>query len=193
MNDFDEIDQLENQAKKFTSTHKALSIIVSIIMIIGGIFLLINPIKGLISLEYIASGVFCIFGIFLIYKYFSTPKDDRLGWTLVNGIIVAILGVLYIFSTPLTTMLTFSFIFAVLSLSEGINTLVVASKLKKQTGAKTGGMIFLGILNILISIFFVIAPLSMNLGIAIIIGIYFIVGAIILLAGSLNGSNVSKS
>ena len=174
----------------FGKKHKALAIVVSILMLIGGIILIFKPIKGLIGLEYMVSGLFCVFGVFLIYKYFNTKKENRLGWTLINGILIMILGIFYLFSTPISTILTFSLIFAILSLCEGINDFIVYSKLKEMGENNTGFMIFTGVLDILVAIFFVINPFIMSLGVSIIIGVYFTIGGISLLAKALSGSNV---
>ena len=181
---------LKEQLGDFGKKHKVAAIVVSILMLIGGLILILKPIKGLIGLEYMISGLLCVFGIFLIYKYFSTQKENRLGWTLINGILIAILGILYLFSTPISTILTFSLIFAILSLCEGINDFIVYSKLKEMGGNNTGFMIFTGVLDILVAIFFVINPFIMSLGVSIIIGVYFTIGGISLLAKALSGSNV---
>ena len=181
---------LEEQLGDFGKEHKAASIVVSILMLIGGIILIFKPLRGLIGLEYMISGLFCLFGVFLIYKYFSTKKENRLGWTLINGILIAMLGIFYLFSTPISTILTFSLIFAILSLCEGISDFMVYSKLKENGESNTWLAIFTGVLSILVSIFFVTNPFIMSLGVSFVIGIYFIIEGISLLAKALSGSNV---
>ena len=180
----------EEQLGDFGKKHKALAIVVSILMLIGGIILIFKPIKGLIGLEYMISGLFCLFGVFLIYKYFSTKKENRLGWNLINGILIAMLGIFYLFSTPISTILTFSLIFAILSLCEGISDFMVYSKLKENGESNTWLAIFTGVLYILVSIFFVTNPFIMSLGVSFVVGIYFIIEGISLLAKALSGSNV---
>ena len=181
---------LEEQLDDFGKKHKVAAIIVSILMLIGGLILIFKPIKGLVGLEYMISGLFCVFGVFLIYKYFSTKKENRLGWTLINGILIAILGIFYLFSTPISTILTFSLIFAILSLCEGISDFIVYSKLKENGKSNAWLAIFTGILYILVSIFFITNPFVMSLGVSIVIGVYFTIEGISLLAKALNGSNI---
>mgnify|MGYP004513879967 FL=1 len=181
---------LEEQLGDFGKEHKAAAIVVSILMLIGGIILIFKPLRGLIGLEYMISGLFCLFGVFLIYKYFSTKKENRLGWNLINGILIAMLGIFYLFSTPISTILTFSLIFAILSLCEGISDFMVYSKLKENGESNTWLAIFTGVLYILVSIFFVTNPFIMSLGVSFVIGIYFIIEGISLLAKALSGSNV---
>ena len=180
-------EQLENQFKELPKSHKVVGIIISLLLVIAGIALFWRPVRGLVGLEYVITGLFIILGIFLIFKYFSIPKELRSGWTLVNGIILVILGLIYIFSNPAVMLFTFSFIFAVLTLSDGINLFIFSSEVKKQ-GGKTGLLIFSGILNVLLSIFFILTPFCMSWALAIIVGVYFIIAGITLFANCCTGS-----
>ena len=179
----------ERKIKKFATGHKVWGIVISILMVILGIVLFCVPVRGLIWLEYAATAALVIVGIYLIIKYFCTPKDDRYGWTLANGIILILLGALYLFSSPLVTMVTFSFLFAVLTISDGINLFSLSSRMKKNGESGTGLLIASGILDIILAVFFIIAPFAMNWAIAVIIGIYLVVAGISLFAESCSGKN----
>lgn len=173
-------ENLQKNAQDFLKTNRIWGIIISILMVLVGVALLWRPVIGLIRLEYVAIACVGIVGIYLIIKYISMPKGEKVGWVLANGILLVLLSILYMFSSPFVTALTFSFFFAVVSLSDGIDCITVASKCKNEGHAKPGYLIASGVLDIILSIFFIIAPISMNWAMAVILSIYLIISGIIL-------------
>lgn len=183
------INELKQSADEWFKGRKVVSIILSILMVIVGIAILFRPIAGLLWLEYVGIACLAVFGIFQIVKYFKTPSQDRIGWMLANGIILLVLSLLYVFSGPLLTMLTFSLIFAILSISDSMNMFTLSSQVKKSGEGGSGLLIFSGIIDLIIGIFFIITPLIMNWATGFIIGIYLIVLGISLFARACTGSN----
>ena len=97
-----------------------------------------------------------------------------------------LLGVLLIFSDPLSRASTLAFMLAFISLSTGMNQIAASSVMKKQGAAGTGWLLASGIINIFLSIFLIFNPFVMLLGFGIIAGVYLIFGGIALFAESMS-------
>ena len=175
---------ITEQAQKVTKGNRTFGIIIAILMAILGILLLCIPARTMAWVEYLAVVGFAIFGIFQIVKYIRMPANAKQGWTLACGIINVIVGVMLLFARPYVIGTTIAFMLGILSMMTGISKCSAYAALRKDQAPGAGWMLFSGILDILVSIFFICSPFAMTFAFAIILGIYLIVGGISLFAES---------
>ena len=85
---------LNNVAKKMSGGNKTAGIVIAICMVVLGILIFVAPIIMGLGFAYIVTIGFIVYGVFQIIAYVRTPSDYRNGWTLANGIIFTLLGIL---------------------------------------------------------------------------------------------------
>ncbi len=183
---------MNDVAKRVTGGNKVAGIIVAICMIVLGVLFFIWPGRTEIIGMYIASVGFIIYGVYQIIVYARTESGSRNGWTLANGIIFAILGVLLLLGGPLDMAYTFVFLLAFLAIFAGITQISSYGAVKKSGAPGAGWVLASGIINLILGIFFMIAPFAAAWAIAFILGIYLIVGGIALFAESASGHHGEK-
>jgi uncharacterized membrane protein HdeD (DUF308 family) len=161
---------MNDMAKKVTKGNKTAGIIVAIFMIILGVLFFARPIITEVAGMYLATAGFVIYGIYQIIMYAKTASDQKNGWTLANGIIFVILGLLIIFSRPINMLYTFAFLLGFLAIFGGINQLTAYGQVKGQPGA--GWLIASGIINLILGAFFMFTPFAATFILAYVLGIY---------------------
>ncbi|MGL4605920.1 MAG: HdeD family acid-resistance protein [Eubacteriaceae bacterium] len=176
------MDPFKHEFSELTKGHKVLGILISIVLVLLGIGCFFAPVfsTGVIIWLFI-SGII-VYGIFLIYSYAKATVKN--GWALASGIISLILGVLLIVSPPLAKADTFAFMIGFLCMMTGVNQIGVASASKKAGAEKTGWLTASGVLNIILSFFFIFNPFIMLLAYDIIVGVYLVFGGITLFAAT---------
>lgn len=160
---------------------KIAALVVAALLILMGIWLLIKPLRSLIAFEYGAAVALILYGVFRLIGYFRQGKGERSSWILVNAILLMLTGVLVALQGPVATGSTFAFLFCFISLTNGISKFAALSAMK-AAGASTGGVVLSGILDIIVAIFFMIAPFITSWVFAIMAGIYLIIGGLTMLA-----------
>lgn len=184
---------INDAAKKMTRGNKVAGIIVAICMVVLGVLYIAWPIRTDIFVMYIATVGFVIYGVFQVIAYAKTESGLRNGWTLASGIIFTVLGFLLLFGGPLDMAYTFVFLMAFLALFGGITQISSYAALKKNGQPGAGWVLASGIINLVLGIFFMIAPFATAWAIAFVIGIYLIVGGIALFAESASGNMGRKA
>ncbi|WKY48339.1 DUF308 domain-containing protein [Eubacteriaceae bacterium ES3] len=165
---------------EFLKSMKIFGIIVSILMIVMGVLVFTKPVFAAEIIFWLFELGILAYGIFSIVTYAkSTVKN---GWTLVTGIMAVVLGILLVMSSTLQTAGTFAFMLAFMSMSAGINQLSAGMTIKKSGAEGSGWLIASGVINLLLSVFLIFAPVAALLGFGFIAGIYLIVGGIALFA-----------
>jgi len=170
-----------------TKGRKVPGIIIAIIMVVLGVLLLVRPLGTEIFLMYIATAGFVIYGIFEIITYFQTPADYRNGWGLASGILYVIVGLLILFSSTVSMAYTYAFLIGFLTMFAGINRISQSMVIKKSGMPGWGWVLTSGILNLILSIFFILAPFVMAWVLAYVLALYLIVGGIALFAEACSG------
>ena len=135
----------------------------------------------------IATIGFVVYGVYQIIVYARTPRDYKNGWTLANGIIFTILGLLILWDTPQNMFLTFSFLLGFLALFGGITQCSNYGIIRQAGEPGAGWVLASGIINIIMGIFFLLTPIAATWAMAYVLGIYLIVGGIALFAEAASG------
>ncbi len=80
-----------------------LHLIVALLYIAVGIILIMNPVEGSISLTLVLGIFYLIIGAFRII-FSSTARSPQWGWSLFNGFITFLLGILILASWPASSL-----------------------------------------------------------------------------------------
>lgn len=168
---------------KFAKKMRAAGIIVSICLIILGIFALTAPAKTSLLIAWLFLAGVTVSGIFEIVKYVKAPAELRQSWSLVSGILSVLIGLVAILYTGMAGkvyILSIAICFQLLM--TGIGHITMASNLKKEGATGTGWMTASGVIDIIASIFFITSPFMMTFAYEWVMGIYLVIGGIALLA-----------
>lgn len=156
-------------------------LILGIIMIIIGLLCIFFPMDSVSVMGIVASAAIMVFGIYEIVEFFSLPVYFRMGGLLVSGILNLLTGILLL-ALPSEDMLTvFSFLFAIDILIIGIEEISMSSTVGWIGLGDSGWLLASGIVNILVSLLFFFAPIASILAMGILVGIYLIIGGVMML------------
>lgn len=189
---------LNDAARKMTGGNKTAGIIIAVCMIVIGILIFAAPLIVGLGIGYLVTIGFIVYGIFQIMAYVKTPADYRNGWTIANGIIFTLLGLLILvqaLGTPLgnlNMLSTFSFIIGFFALFGGITQLSSYGAFKKAGEPGAGWILASGIINLILGILIICAPIAGWFTMEWIFAIYLIVGGIALFAEACSGKLAHK-
>lgn len=178
---------MNDMAKQIANGNKKTGIVVAICMIVLGIVFSIWPLIAGSVAFFIASIGFIVYGVYQIYVYVRTPHDYKNGWTLANGIIYIILGILLLMEGAAARLETFAFLLGFVAMYTGIMQCAGFGALRRADEPGAGWMLVSGILNIILSIFLLMTPFAAVWAMAYVLGIYLIIGGVALFAESCSG------
>jgi uncharacterized membrane protein HdeD (DUF308 family) len=167
-------------ASKVLNGNRILGVIVAVVMVLFGLLFVASPLGMAYLTEVFVMCGLVIYGLFRIVAYARTPADARAGWTLANGIISLILGVIVITAPPVVVIEAFAFILGFFAISSGINLFVMSGHVKRDTGESPVWIVLSGVVNLIMGIFLVISPFALTAALEFVFGIYLIVGGIAL-------------
>ncbi|BDF57353.1 hypothetical protein CE91St36_01700 [Christensenellaceae bacterium] len=189
---------LNNMAKKISGGNKTAGIIIAICMIVIGVLIFMAPLITGLGIAYLITVGFIVYGIFQIIAYARTSSDYRNGWTLANGIIFALLGILILVQAlgtqlgALNMLSVFSFFIGFFALFGGITQISSYGAFKKAGEPGAGWILASGIINLVLGILIVCAPIAGWFTMEWIFAIYLIVGGIALFAEACSGKLACK-
>jgi uncharacterized membrane protein HdeD (DUF308 family) len=167
-------------ASKVLNGNRIFGVIVAVLMVLFGLLFVGNPLGMAYLTELFVTCGLVVYGLFRIVAYARTPADRRAGWTLANGIISLILGVIVITAPPVVVIEAFAFILGFFAISSGINLIVMSGHVKRDTGESPVWIVVSGAVNLIMGIFLVISPFALTAALEFVFGIYLIVGGIAL-------------
>lgn len=145
--------------QSMTKTGKGLGIVTGILMVLLGVGMLAYPvIMTLIGIN-LAILLIGISGIVQIIQYFNEEKEQRNGWLLFCGILVAITSAVLLAQPGFSKIISFSFVFGFCAFMNGFNQFASNSALKKVVGKGSGWLIFGGVMSLILGFFFCVYPL----------------------------------
>lgn len=155
------------------------SIVTSVIILVLGIFLFIQPDTIIRIVSIILGGIILIPGITSLIDYFKNKYQP----SLITGVVTMIIGLILIINTELVASIL-PFILGIYFIVNGINRLQYALELRRQRMDFTTSLVF-SILIIVCGILFIINPFSGALAITKVMGIFMILYALLDLANSI--------
>lgn len=155
-------------------------IITSILMILVGVYCLINPGAALLSVAWLLGISVLLDGISAVVYYFNGGKEIKGGgWILFDGIVSIILGFIVTFSNVAIVMADFlPLFFSVWIILKGIFTFCHAFHFKGESNSCWWVFLIVGIIMVLIGLATFINPILGIITIATIVGVYFILSGI---------------
>lgn len=155
------------------------SIVTSVIILVLGIFLFIQPDTIIRLVSIILGGIILIPGITSLLDYFKNKYQP----SLITGVVTILIGLILIINTELVASIL-PFILGIYFIINGINRLQYALEIKKQNINYTPSLVF-SILIILCGVLFIINPFGGALVITKVMGIFMIIYAVLDLTNSI--------
>jgi len=100
-------------------------ILISVVYVIGGVYLLANPLMAVGTLTLLLASVLFIAGVFEIAAYFQIANAS--GWLLANGIVTLVLGGLIWFQWPSSSVWAIGLLVGVNLLMTGLTRLMLGA------------------------------------------------------------------
>lgn len=121
-----------------TTGHRIWSFIVAIIYVIAGVWLIVNPAEGTITLTWVLAIFFLVIGIFRILAGIQARgKVPNAGWTIVNGILAVIIALLVIANLPSSAAWAIGLLVGIQLLFDGIMMIAAGMAAKKLSESGT--------------------------------------------------------
>lgn len=115
-----------------TTGHRIWSFIVAIVYVIAGVWLIINPAEGTITLTWILAIFFLVIGLFRIIAGISARGQvPNAGWTIVNGVLAVLIAVLVIADLPSSAAWAIGLLVGIQLLFDGIMMITAGMAAKK--------------------------------------------------------------
>lgn len=157
-----------------------VSIVTSVIILVLGIFLFIQPDTIIRMISIILGGIICIPGITSLINYFKTKYQS----SLISGVVTIIIGLILIINTELVASIL-PFMLGIYFIINGINRMQYALELKKQNYPNYTASLVFSILIIICGGLFIINPFKGALAITKVIGIFMIIYSLLDLTNSI--------
>ncbi len=168
---------------------KVLTIILGVLVLIGGIVCLFMPGASFGALSVVIGVIVLLAGIALIANYAVNRKLKTVtGWDLFGGIITLLLGILLVFNTFANHVLDVIIVYLFGSgvLIAGIVRVVMSIRLRKLSSGKMWiWTLILGILVAILGVYFLFHPILAGLTIGYMVAFYVIICGVDMLAAGI--------
>ena len=115
-----------------TTGHRIWSFIVAILYVIAGVWLIVNPVSGTITLTWVLAIFFLVIGIFRILAGIAARgKVPNAGWTIVNGVLAVLIALLVIGNLPSSAAWAIGLLVGIQLLFDGIMMITAGMAAKK--------------------------------------------------------------
>ncbi len=112
--------------------HRIWSGVLAVLYVVAGVWLIINPVSGTITLTWILAIFFLLIGVLrLIAGIASRGKVPNAGWTIVNGVLSIVIAVLVIGDLPSSAAWAIGLLVGIQLLFDGIALIATAMAGKK--------------------------------------------------------------
>jgi uncharacterized membrane protein HdeD (DUF308 family) len=114
--------------------HRIWSAIVAVLYVIAGVWLIINPAEGTITLTWVLAIFFLVIGIFrILVGIQSRGQVPNAGWTIVNGVLAVLIAILVIANLPSSAAWAIGLLVGIQLLFDGVMMVAAAQQGKKLT------------------------------------------------------------
>ncbi len=118
--------------------HRIWSAIVAVLYVIAGVWLIINPVEGTITLTWVLAIFFLVIGVMrLIMGLSMRGKVPNAGWTIVNGVLSILIAVLVIGDLPSSADWAIGLLVGIQLLFDGMALIATAIAGKKLAESNT--------------------------------------------------------
>ena len=177
---FDYINEFfENWNRKIKKMRNTC-ILVAVLLIVAGILCIAFPVEVFAVIQYVAAAALIIIGIYHIVSYVSTTYYFKDPMLIVMAVVNILMGVLVAAMPLILTVNVLTFMLAVLLIFSGAQKVSFASRLKYFGVQNTGMITVSGVLNIILSVIFILLPFASAVVLNYIIAAYLIMTGIAL-------------
>ncbi len=118
--------------------HRIWSAIVAVLYVVAGVWLIINPVEGTITLTWVLAVFFLVIGVMRLIMGFSMRgKVPNAGWTIVNGVLSILIAVLVIGDLPSSADWAIGLLVGIQLLFDGMALIATAIAGKKLAESNT--------------------------------------------------------
>lgn len=169
---------------KNSTVIRALWIISGILLLVAGVYMLVNPAAGVASMSLMLGIIMLLSGIADIVVFARWHKFiTGAGWILADGILTTVLSLFLMFNQILAAA-ALPLIFSMWLLFTGISRIVGSFDIKKAGVRGWGWFLALGIIVTMLGIISLFEPLATLITMTILVGLNFIVqGAVYIVSG----------
>ena len=115
-----------------TTSHRIWSFVVAVLYVIAGVWLIVNPVSGTITLTWVLAIFFLVIGIFRILAGIAARgKVPNAGWTIVNGVLAVLIALLVIGNLPSSAAWAIGLLVGIQLLFDGIMMITAGMAAKK--------------------------------------------------------------
>jgi len=112
--------------------HRIWSALLAVLYVFAGVWLIVNPVSGTITLTWILAIFFLLIGVLrLIAGISSRGKVPNAGWTIINGVLSILIAVLVIGDLPSSAAWAIGLLVGIQLLFDGIALIATAMAGKK--------------------------------------------------------------
>ena len=112
--------------------HRIWSAILAVLYVIAGVWLIVNPISGTITLTWVLAVFFLVIGVFRILAGIQARGQvPNAGWTIVNGVLAVVIAVLVLGELPSSAAWAIGLLVGIQLLFDGIMMVMAASAGKR--------------------------------------------------------------
>jgi len=167
-------------------------ILVSVALIVIGVYLIIEPVGAQIVICRIIGALLLIWGILRLYSYFKADKTEVFAsFGLVQGLTLAFFGLFFIIN-PIEISGFFAIIMSIIVLINGILMLQYAIELKRLNSSAWWIEILSGLLMTIMGIIALVNPFATASTLMIFLGVVIIYGGIVNLVSVLRITAIAK-
>lgn len=170
------------------------SVLAGILMIALGLVVAFSPLTAGISLAYLITGGLGVYGGMQTFSFFRTPREQRSGLMLANGILLIFFSLFTLFSAlqsiygTLAMISSLSSVIAFFTILGSVARFSAYIDTRDQQLPGSGFMLASSILNIILGGFLLINPIVSWFSLSIVWGIYLSVSGLSLMIESLSNA-----
>jgi uncharacterized membrane protein HdeD (DUF308 family) len=161
-------------------------------MVLFGIIALVSPGIALLTLVWVFGIYAIIDGIAAIALGIRTRGEPHWGWTIVQGVVSVVAGLIALF-WPGVTALALLFVIAFWAIMQGIGEIGGAFAARRVGSTAWGWTLVAGILNVVFGVLLLVWPGSGILTLVWLVGIFAVAGGIALVILAFHVRSVAKS
>ncbi len=166
---------------------KVLSIILGVLLIMGGFFLMLTPGATFASMSWVVGFLLLLSGVNSVIDFFMSRKSGKKsGWGLIGGILLGLLGIAVLISpyNGLFTDVVLIFAFDFWLIIGGILRIIASVQLKKAGNASWGWVLAFAILSVVAGLYALFHIVASALAIGILVGVVVLISGFNLIAAA---------
>jgi uncharacterized membrane protein HdeD (DUF308 family) len=128
---FDGAAQLVYGFRSHSGGRMALEILLGVLYIVAGIYILMNPARGLLVLTAVIASILLIYGVVALVLAFQLRPHPGWGWVLFDAIVTILLGVLIWKHWPINSGWVIGTLLGISFISSGVSRLMLSLSVRK--------------------------------------------------------------